>query len=1343
MNTQIDMQTFNKQLKKCMLSDVYRFRRRLQKLNKFRNTDSEKAGSGKVDSKQTDSGKANPRKANPRKAGPILANPGQPFKQTLSALKNDIEQSISIAELRRQNLPDISYPAELPISQKSDLIKKAILQNQVIILCGETGSGKTTQLPKMCLDIGLGVRGKIGHTQPRRLAARAVCQRITEELNTTPGREVGFKVRFSDQSNDKSYIKLMTDGILLAECNHDPFLNQYDTIIIDEAHERSLNIDFLLGYLKRLTQKRKDLKIIITSATIDPDRFSKHFSNAPVINVSGRTYPVEVLYRPYRDVDKDADETLKKDLQQGIVDAVNELTKIDRGDILVFLSGERDIRETTDALHKQDKSRVMDNTEVLPLLARLSNAEQNRIFHPSNKRRIILATNVAETSLTVPGIKYVIDSGVARISRYSWRSKIQRLPIEKISQASANQRKGRCGRVSDGICIRLYEEDDFIQRKEFTEPEIQRTNLAAVILQMENLRLGHIDDFPFLEPPEERLINDGYKLLYELGAIKGDKYSSYALTKIGKHIARLPIDPKLSRILLQASEEQALTEALVIVSALATQDPRERPLDKQQAADVKHELFSDKLSDFVFYINLWRSFHAEKKALSGNQLRKWCKRHYISWMRMREWVDTHDQIKKMLLSIKLPFNKNAASYDQIHRSLLMGLLANIGIKSEGKEFLGARNKKMFVFPGSALYKKPPQWMMSAEIVETSQVYARTNAKLDVAWVEEKAKHLLKYHYSNPHWEKKQSQVVAQQQSTLYGLIVNADKKVSYGRIKPKLAREIFIRSALIEGDFDCKAKFYLHNRRLIEELEALEAKSRRRDIIVDENVLYDFYDQRLPDDIFSGAKLDKWLRQTPGEEKSLFISKNDLIRDDATLVSDVLFPDTIEMNDSIFPIEYHFDPRNHCDGITLVTPVAGINAINAQRCEWLIPGLLHEKIVALIKSLPKQLRKNFVPAPNFADACIESLKPSETALCASLASHLKQITGVQIPYDSWNVLGINQHLLMNFRVIGHDGKIVEEGRDLQSIKNRLTGFVDETIGSVVEAEPNTKYKQDDIGPEILDTLNETVEIKLQGVSIKAFPALIRVGKQVNLRALENKKKAKFETKIALVQLFIRALPEQVKQLRRSIPDVQKLCLKYSNFGSCDDLKHDIIDSTIDDVFLSEPIKSTNEFELRLDNGKAELHENLQRRCQQLSSVLDDFRAIKKLMKNPSLSQLDTMADIQLQLTHLFPQKFLVNIEQQWLRHYPRYLSGISKRLEKSTSNPTRDRSLRIEFTGLWQEYTKRQKSLIKQGLYSPQLAHYRWMLEEYRVSLFAQELKTLFPVSAKRLKKYWNEISDI
>ena len=1279
-----------------MLRDVFRFRRRLQALKKTRSAQQDK----------------------------------------LEKLSREIEQSIAMTTVRRQNLPVVSYPDDLPIAQKQELIKKTIQENQVTILCGETGSGKTTQLPKICLDIGLGVRGKIGHTQPRRLAARAVSQRIAEELELEAGNQVAYKVRFSDQSDDSSYIKLMTDGILLAECNHDPFLNQYDTIIIDEAHERSLNIDFLLGYLKRLIRKRKDLKVIITSATIDPDLFARHFDNAPVINVSGRTYPVEVRYRPFMSADSES----KKDMQDGIIDAVTELSKESRGDILVFLSGERDIRETQDALNREmqrsSNRHTWDNTEVLPLLARLSNAEQNRIFHPCGKRRIVLATNVAETSLTVPGIKYVIDSGLARISRYSWRSKIQRLPIEKISQASANQRKGRCGRLSDGVCIRLYDEEDFTQRAEFTEPEIQRTNLAAVILQMENQRLGHIDDFPFVEPPEQRLINDGYRLLFELGAID----NSNRVTASGKQIARLPIDPRLARMLIQASDEGALNEVLIIVSALATQDPRERPLDRQQQADEKHAVFRDKASDFIFYINLWNAYFEQKQLLSNNQLRKWCKQNFIAWMRMREWIDTHHQICSMLKQSKICSGENAADYDAIHQSLLTGLLANTGFKQEEKEFLGARNKKFTVFPGSTLFKSPPKWMMSAEIVETTRVYARTNAKIDVAWIGRHAKHLLKYHYSNPHWEKKRAQVVASEQSTLYGLIINPDRKVNYARIDPRVAREIFIRDALIRGDLVSKAGFYQHNRELVERLEALEAKSRRRDIVVDEQVLFEFYDRHLPQDVHSGAALDKWSRHHTEATKKLFLKEEDLVRDDAGQVCDDQFPDTITLDGSRYPVEYHFDPGNHCDGITLVTPVAGLAALNPQRCEWLIPGLLLEKMTALIRSLPKQLRKNFVPAPDFARTCHEALQPCDRSLCTEMALHLKKITGVQIPYDAWDMESLPTHLAMNFRVIDREGKTTLQGRDLSALQQQLAGSHETMPDETVTAQ--TQYGQDDVGAEVIGTLEEEIELEMQGVCIKAFPSLVVEGKQVNVRALENQRVAEYETHRALRQLVVNRLRVQFKQLRASLPDIDKLCLKYRDLGSCEQLKSELVDIIIDELFLSEPIGSHDEFESRIEQGKAGLYDAAERWSRLLGDILDEYRAVKKQMKNPGLSQLDTVADIQLQLNHLFTKDFISHTDKQWLQQYPRYLKAINMRLDKSAHNMSRDRQLRIDFSGLWEAYTKRNERMQQAHTESGQLNHYRWMLEEYRVSLFAQELKTRFPVSEKRLKTFWNDISD-
>ncbi|MCW8956805.1 MAG: ATP-dependent RNA helicase HrpA, partial [Gammaproteobacteria bacterium] len=904
----------------------------------------------------------------------------KPAEQNVAKLLQAMQASVERVQQRSNNSPSLQYPEELPVSQKKDEIREAINKHQVVIVCGETGSGKTTQLPKICLQRGSGTRGLICHTQPRRLAARAVASRIAEELHTELGQQVGFKVRFTDQVSEQSYIKLVTDGILLAEIHHDPYLSQYDTIIVDEAHERSLNIDFLLGYLKRLLPKRPDLKLIITSATIDPERFSRHFNQAPIIMVSGRTYPVEVRYHPLHGED---DDERQKDLVQGISDAVDELSRLDRSDILVFLSGERDIREATQFLQK----RQLPNTEILPLLARLSAAEQNRIFHTSSKRRIVLSTNVAETSLTVPGIKYVIDSGVARISRYSWNSKIQRLPVEKISQASANQRKGRCGRVSEGVCIRLYSEEDFNNRPEFTDPEIQRTNLASVILQMENMQLGHVENFPFIEPPDSRLVRDGYNLLFELGALD----HKHQINQLGKQLARLPIEPRIGRMLLEASQESCLSEVLIIASALAVQDPRERPMDKAQAADEAQKSFQDNRSDFLGFLNLWQTYQQQKQQLTGNKLRKWCKEHYISWLRMREWLDTHRQIKHMLNDLKLRFNSSEASYDSIHRALLTGLLGNLGFKDDNQQYLGARNRKFQIFPGSALFNKGPKWLMAAEIVETARVYARSVAKIDPLWVEQKARHLLKRSYTEPHWEKRNAQVAAFERTTLYGLIINPRRKINYGPIAPTESREIFIRSALVDGDFNCKEDFFLHNQQLAEELQTLEAKSRRQDILVDEMVLFEFYDQRIPENIYSGPQFFQWLKTTDTE--NLKLTREQLMQHDAAGITGDQFPDFLEFNGARYPLEYHFDPSHNRDGITLITPMAGLNAISASRCEWLVPGMLHEKMVQLIRSLPKQLRKNFVPAPNFADVCMEALEASEQPLTSAMSNLLKKITG--------------------------------------------------------------------------------------------------------------------------------------------------------------------------------------------------------------------------------------------------------------------------------------------------------------------------------------------------------------
>ncbi len=1248
----------------------------------------------------------------------------QPVDNQLTALHQLVERSCQLFKQRSEKSLELHYPEELPVSQKRNEIIQAIFDHQVIVICGETGSGKTTQLPKMCLQAGLGVRGMIGHTQPRRLAARSVASRIADELKQPLGDTVGFKVRFNDSLSDLSQIKLMTDGILLSEIHHDPYLNQYDCIIVDEAHERSLNIDFLLGYLKQLCHKRKELKIIITSATIDPQRFSRHFNNAPVIEVSGRTYPVEVEYR-----DTFTEEGQQTDLPAAIADCVDEITRRDRGDILVFLSGERDIRKTADYLSKQN----LQNTEILPLLARLSASEQNRIFSPSSSRRIVLATNVAETSLTVPGIKYVIDTGLARISRYSWRSKIQRLPIEKISQASANQRKGRCGRVSAGVCYRLYSEDDFKQRPEFTEPEIQRTNLASVILTMEHLQLGHVEDFPFVEPPDSKLINDGYKLLFELGAIN----KQHKISDTGRILARLPIDPKLGRILIEAEKENCIQYALIVVSALAVQDPRERPIDQQQAADEAHKKFADNRSDFVSWINLWQQYHQNKQELSGNRLRKWCKQNFISWLRMREWIDTHSQIRNMLKELNYKINETEFDYSALHRSLLTGFLSQLGFKDENHEYLSCRQRRFHIFPGSDLFNHGPKWVVASDIVETQKVYARHLAKIDPAWISDKAQHMIKHNYANPHWEKKSAQVSATRKSTLLGLLVNPGVRVHYGPINPRESRDIFIRQALIEGDFDCRHNFFKHNHSMIESIEALEAKSRRQDILVDQELLFEFYDRHIPDTVYSGATLDKWLKKN--NDKALYLSESDLMQHDASNISSFDFPDQLTINQVQFPLEYHFDPSHHCDGITLITPASAIGVIDPQLCDWLVPGLRLEKMTEMIRSLPKQLRKNFVPAPDFAAACLDALSPNDGMLASAMAQHLRKITGTDIPYDAWQTDNVADYLFLNFRVIDGKGKTLAESRDLAALQTRFSDYQakDNQTSLVTE-----HLEQDNVSSDILDSLSEQVDIEQQGFIIKAYPALSVKDKQVNLRIFTSPQEAAISHHAGLRQLFMNALSQQVRHLESCIPDAQSMCLQFTPIGNCKQLKSELISRLIDHLFTQHAPASRQQFDEVLDAGKAMLDETLKHLSKHLKDILASFHRIHKQLKSPPLHLLDAMADIQDQLDHLLPRHFILETRADDFEHLSRYLRGIEKRLEKIQSNPERDRQSRLQVQPFWDDYKQRSRQLEQQNRHSEQLLDFRWMIEEFRISLFAQEIRTRAPVSAKRLKKVWSEISD-
>ncbi|MGB1238534.1 MAG: ATP-dependent RNA helicase HrpA, partial [Pseudomonadales bacterium] len=924
---------------------------------------------------------------------------GKPVDRTLSQLAPLIEAAKDSVELRKQSVGQVTL-AELPVSERASEIAKAIRDHQVVVVAGETGSGKTTQLPKICLQEGFGVKGLIGHTQPRRLAARTVAQRISEELHSPLGVKVGYQVRFTEQVGDASLIKLMTDGILLSETQRDPLLLKYEVIIVDEAHERSLNIDFLLGYLRRILDKRSDLKLIITSATIDLERFSKHFNDAPIIEVSGRTYPVDMLYRPL--VREHVDDKVTLPQEQGVLEAIDEIVQLHRGkpvqaprDILVFLSGEREIRETAEHLRKAQ----LRNTLVMPLYARLSVAEQNKIFKPDgiSATRVILATNVAETSVTVPGIGYVIDAGQARISRYSYRSKVQRLPVEAISQASAAQRAGRCGRIAPGVCIRLYSEEDFESRPEFTDAEIRRTNLGSVILQMLNLKLGDIAQFPFIDPPDQRFINDGFNLLQELCAVNGRR----EMTPLGRQMAKLPVDPRIARMIIEAQTQGALREVLVIASALSVQDPKERPADKQQAADQCHALYKDKDSDFIGFINLWNSYEEQRQSLSNNQLRKYAQKHFLSFMRMREWRDVHRQLHLACKALDYRENTGEASYESVHKSLLAGLLSQIGFKQENREFLGARNRRFYIFPASTQYKKPAQWVVASELVETSKLYARNVAKIEPQWIEALAPHLVKKHYHEARWQKKRSQVVADEQVSLYGLFIVPKRPVHYGPINPEEAQEIFIRSALVEGLYVTKAPFFKQNRALLDEVEALEVKTRRRDLLVDEETLYQFYVEKISAHsdgfITNGIGFEKWRKRVESQHPTILVlTEKDVLQRCAEHINDADYPDQLHWKGVNLGLEYNFEPQNKDDGVSINLPVALVKQFPAERLQWLVPGLLRDRCIALLKGLPKQRRKHFVPIPNVVDGFLESASFAQGDLLEQLCRHLLRLRGVKL-----------------------------------------------------------------------------------------------------------------------------------------------------------------------------------------------------------------------------------------------------------------------------------------------------------------------------------------------------------
>ena len=1286
-------------------------------------------------------------------------------QEAQQAVAEEIEQQIEQARLRVENRKSavknpIVFPESLPVSQRKAEIEKLLSEHQVIVVAGETGSGKTTQLPKMCLELGLGNLGTIGHTQPRRIAARSVAARIAEELQTELGDLVGYKVRFNDQISDNTQIKLMTDGILLAEIQTDRFLNQYSCLIIDEAHERSLNNDFILGYLKQLLPRRPDLKVIITSATIDVERFSKHFNNAPIIEVSGRTYPVEVRYRPVAEEDD-------QDQLQGILNAVDELQAEGRGDILIFMNGEQEIRDTAEALQKQN----LKHTEILPLFARLSAQEQNKIFHPSGLNRIVLATNVAETSLTVPGIKYVIDPGTARISRYSYRTKVQRLPIEPISQASANQRKGRCGRVSEGICIRLYSQEDFNNRPEFTDPEILRTNLASVILQMTALGLDDIEAFPFVDAPDKRHIQDGVKLLEELGAIQPKKIKSYKhdgarfptrakdvsankngtryetcaieseekkqgweLTPIGRQLAQLPVDPRLAKMLLSAVDLGSVYEVMIIVSALSIQDPRERPTEKQQASDEKHRRFADKKSDFLAFLNLWHYVQEQQKALTKNQFRRQCQKDFLNYLRIREWQDIYQQIRLAVREMGLPINSDRAEYQQIHTALLSGLLSHIGLKeAEKQQYLGARNAHFAIFPNSVLFKKQPKWVMAAELVETSKLWGRMVAEIEPEWIEPLSEHLIKKSYSEPRWSKSRGAVIADEKVSLYGVPIVAARPVNYGSIDPTVSREIFIQSALVEGDWNTKHKFFKENQRLVREVEELEHKSRRRDILVDDRTLFEFYDQRIGTEVVSQKHFDTWWKKAQQKDPELLnFERSFLINDDAEQVSKLDFPNFWHQGNLKLKLTYQFEPGTDADGVTVHIPLPLLNQVEMTGFDWQIPGLREELVIALIKSLPKSYRRNFVPAPNYAQAFLSRAVPLEKPLLDTLIYELRRMTGVTVEAEHWNWEQIPSHLKMTFRVVDENGKKIAESMNLDELKFSLKDRVQESISAVAD----DGIEQSGLHIWSFSELPQCYEQKQRGFSVKAFPAIVDEKDAVGIKLFETE----FEQAVAMQQglrrLLLLNVPSPIKYLHEKLPNKAKLGLYFTPFGRVLDLIDDCIACAVDKLIADFGGFVWNEegFDKLRDFVRENVNEVTVDIAQKVEQILTLTHQLNQRLKGKmDFTMAFALSDIKSQITGLIYQGFVQKSGYARLPDLLRYLQAIDKRMDKLAQDVNRDRAAMLRVEQVQQAYQQLLAKLPKSKPISDEVAEIRYMIEELRVSLFAQQLGTKYQVSEKRI----------
>ena len=1267
----------------------------------------------------------------------------KPFDKNLGQFKNLLEKSVKRRANREAKKPKIDYSAlSLPVLDRRDDITNAIRDHQVIVICGETGSGKSTQLPKIALEMGRGVGAMIGHTQPRRIAARSIAARVADELGCEVGGNVGFKVRFADATKPSTYIKLMTDGILLAETAGDRFLDNYDTIIIDEAHERSLNIDFLMGYIKRLLPRRRDLKLIITSATIDAKRFQEHFqtedSPVPIIEVSGRTYPVEVGYRPPEQETDSNQPRRNRDIHEATLDALDEVVSEGPGDVLVFLPTERDIRE----LSRRMKGRL-SGCDVLPLYGRLSPKDQARVFAPSKTRRLVLATNVAESSVTVPGIRYVVDTGTARISRYSSRSRIQRLPIEAVSQASADQRKGRCGRIGPGICVRLYDEADYKKRDEYTQPEILRSNLASVILRAKALNLGAVEEFPFVDPPRPATIRDGYRTLFELGAV--DEQNQ--LTEIGNTLSKLPVDPRIGRMILAGIDEHCLREVLILAAVLEIQDPRDRPVEKQQAADEAHEQFKHEESDFLTLLNVWEFFHQQKSNLSHSKLRKACLQNFLNYNRMREWLDLNRQLRdliersdnaKIRESAKSLRKKRCEDYDAIHRALLTGLLSGIAFKgSEDKEYTGADQVKLTLWPGSVLAAKKPKWIVASELVETSKRYARTLARINPNWIEPLARHLVKRSHSEPHWHVKSSSVMAFEKATLFGLTIVPRRRVGYGKIKPQEAREIFIRTGLVDGEFETNSKFFQHNRSLVAELEALQQRTRRVDILIDEQTQFDFFDRLIPDDVCSGAQFDKWRKREESKNpKFLHFRREDFLLEEDTEAANAGFPEQLEIGVNEFPLKYNMELGADNDGITITVPRAGLAQIPASRLGWLVPGLLEEKVVALIKSLPKDFRRRLVPAPDTAREVLKQLTFGEGNLESECAKLFTRIAGEIIKPRDFDLSKLPGHLRMNVQVIDDGGDDLDASRDVEELQKT-------TPQPDLAVEIAGDWTKDGLTEWTIDRLPLTVEIMQSNIRMTKSPALVDAGETVNLRLLEDPTTAMWSSRAGVRKLFVLREKKRISNFAKSFPDINRIRLVSSTISGMN-IDSQLVEVLADRAMFQEPTipRSRDEFEDRCKSAVNYLSVALQDAAALLPNLFADYQTtlMQAEASCPHVWK-PSYEDAWQQLHGLVRPEFLTSTPWEWLAQFPRYLHAIRHRLERLPQGTLNNdqRGMR-EMSSFEKRYHDRVAEHRSRAIIDPEIVTYRWMMEEYRVSLFAQKLGTAVPVSAKRLERQWKKV---